>query len=472
MIKNERQFGVTQNQARNFEAAIAEAKGKKVPQDTDPLLWKAYIEGMESQLTTMQREIAEYKQLKSGTVNQIEVGSLEEFPLGIIKARIVRGFTHKELADRIGVKPQQVQRWEDSDYETIGFNKLIKIGNALGISVHESISFRHEAKNTADKLNELGIDLKFLRKRLAPGAGKDLHDVLKAASGYLKRIWNLTVLGDGTIDTRTFDCTAANIARYKLPKDANPVRIRAYTQYAYYVAERVASSMSSDSQPIPRDWKEAREALSEDGRLSLQSALHTVWAMGIPVVPLSDTIRFHGCCWRFNGRNVIILKQSVRAESRWLFDLLHELYHAGENESHGFDPTAIDGTASERRDSEDERAANEFAGNILLCGSADDLYKEALSKAKGQLPQLKKAVRQVAKSHQVDVGVLANYVAYALKSEQDADWWGAAVNLQPESADAYSTTLSAFNAHFDGSSLPEEDLKLVMLATTEPSGLC
>lgn len=471
MIKNERQFGITQKQARHFEQAIAEAKRKAVPDDTDPVIWKAYIEGMESQLSTLEREIAEYRFLKAGNVDRIDVGSLEEFPQGIIKARIVRGLTHKELADRIGVKPQQVQRWEDADYETTGFNNFIKISEALGIHVHESISFRHQAKNTSDRLSELGIDLKFLQKRLAPDAGTDLHDILKAASGYLKSIWNLAVLGDGTIDARTFSCAAADVARYKLPKDANPVRIRAYTQYAYHVAERIAASTSGDSQAIPRDWRDARSALSKGGQLSLQSALEKVWAMGIPVVPLSDSIRFHGCCWRIDGRNVIILKQSVRAESRWLFDLLHELYHAGEDNSPTFASTSIDGTEAERRESEEERAANEFAGNVLLGGAANKLYKEALTRAKGQLPLLKKAVLQVATSHEVDVGVLANYVAHALKVEQDADWWGAATNLQPESADAYSIASAAFKAHFDATRLLKEDRHLIELATTEPNGL-
>lgn len=66
MIKNERQLKITQKQARHFEQAIAQTKGKAVPDDTDPVIWKAYIEGMESQLSTMEREIAEYRFLKAG----------------------------------------------------------------------------------------------------------------------------------------------------------------------------------------------------------------------------------------------------------------------------------------------------------------------------------------------------------------------------------------------------------------------
>lgn len=69
MIKNERQFRVTQKQARQFELAIAEAKDKTVPDETDPVIWKAHIAGMESQLCTMEREIVDFRFRRAGNVD-------------------------------------------------------------------------------------------------------------------------------------------------------------------------------------------------------------------------------------------------------------------------------------------------------------------------------------------------------------------------------------------------------------------
>jgi transcriptional regulator with XRE-family HTH domain/Zn-dependent peptidase ImmA (M78 family) len=470
MIKNERQFGVTQSQARSFEEVLAAARAKDVPEDTDPVIWKAYIDGMESQLGTLKRELEEYSLLKSGKVNRIEVASLEEFPLGIIKARIARGVTHKELADRIGVKPQQIQRWEKSDYETTGFSNFIKIADALKIAVHESISFRHKAQSSPEILATYGIDMKFLQRRLAPNAGNETHEILAAASGYLRKIWGLVVESDGSIDTHTFSCAAAGQARYKLPKDASPLKVRAYTQYAYYMAERVASTIPENSSVVPRDWELAREALCEsDGTLSLENVLHKVWKMNIAVIPLSDPIRFHGCCWRINNRNVLVLKQSVRAESRWLFDLLHELYHAGEEAEHTFENMLGDGVDEQRRESQEEQAANRFAGNVLLVGAAENLYKECIAEANGRVANLKKAVQKVAERRSVNLGVLANYVAYSLKADQDIEWWGAASNLQPESDDAHSIVAAVFKDHFKAEKLEVNDRMLVELATMEPT---
>ena len=143
MIKNKLQFGVSQTQASRFETALIAARAKDVPAGTHPRMWQAYLDGMESQLVTLRREIADYQALSSGAVENIYVGSLEELPLGLIKARIARGLTHQQLADRLKVKAQQIQRWENDDYGSISFNRLVEIANALEVEVSECISFRH-----------------------------------------------------------------------------------------------------------------------------------------------------------------------------------------------------------------------------------------------------------------------------------------------------------------------------------------
>jgi Zn-dependent peptidase ImmA (M78 family) len=191
--------------------------------------------------------------------------------------------------------------------------------------------------------------------------------------------------------------------------------------------------------------------------------------MGIPVIPLSDPVRFHGSSWRIHDRNVIVLKQSVRAESRWLFDLAHELHHTGEKGASSFARIEADGTDPERRDSEDEKAANDFAGNALLGGKAEDLYSMALEMSRHSIPLLKRAVNTVSQANSVNVGILANYVAYRLNADAYADWWGAAANLQPESEDAFTIAASVFRRRFDFSMLSEDDRRIVELATSEPA---
>ena len=49
----------------------------------------------------------------------------------LIKARIARGLTHKELAQRVGIKEQQIQRYEATDYEAANLSRLQAVASAL-----------------------------------------------------------------------------------------------------------------------------------------------------------------------------------------------------------------------------------------------------------------------------------------------------------------------------------------------------
>jgi transcriptional regulator with XRE-family HTH domain len=43
--------------------------------------------------------------------------------------------TQKELAAKLGIKEQMVQRYEASGYESIGFGRLAEVWNALSASI-------------------------------------------------------------------------------------------------------------------------------------------------------------------------------------------------------------------------------------------------------------------------------------------------------------------------------------------------
>jgi HTH-type transcriptional regulator/antitoxin HipB len=43
--------------------------------------------------------------------------------------------------ERIGVAEQQVQRWEANDYSGVGLDRLQSIADALGVQIHETITY-------------------------------------------------------------------------------------------------------------------------------------------------------------------------------------------------------------------------------------------------------------------------------------------------------------------------------------------
>jgi ribosome-binding protein aMBF1 (putative translation factor) len=69
----------------------------------------------------------------------LELDSLEGLPKVLIQARIAAGLTQEDLAARLGVKPQQIQRYEASDYQTASFARLREIARLLGLDVRERV---------------------------------------------------------------------------------------------------------------------------------------------------------------------------------------------------------------------------------------------------------------------------------------------------------------------------------------------
>lgn len=109
MIKNERQYTITKKQAERFEQTIRDLDRQGVPAGTHPLLARAERDSLQSQLQDLKDELAEYEALRSGA-KPVDVRSLEDLPKALISGRIAAGLSQRELAERLGVAPQQVQR--------------------------------------------------------------------------------------------------------------------------------------------------------------------------------------------------------------------------------------------------------------------------------------------------------------------------------------------------------------------------
>jgi transcriptional regulator with XRE-family HTH domain len=127
VIKNNRQYRATLKQIGKFKNAIS-YHGTNVS-ETD----SAY-RGMKSMLETLERQVREYESLLEGDPNSIVVNGLHDLPRALIKARICRGLSQRQLAEKLGLKSQQIQRWEFEDYENISFSRLEDVSEALGLS--------------------------------------------------------------------------------------------------------------------------------------------------------------------------------------------------------------------------------------------------------------------------------------------------------------------------------------------------
>jgi ribosome-binding protein aMBF1 (putative translation factor) len=132
MIKNERQYRITKAQAAKLEAAL-EAFSAQSADDgrTHPRLIKAQADALRSQLESLRDELRAYEETKTGAIPPPDLSYIGVVPQDLIRARIASGLSQKELAERLGMPEQQIQRYEATEYESVSLARIMEIAKAL-----------------------------------------------------------------------------------------------------------------------------------------------------------------------------------------------------------------------------------------------------------------------------------------------------------------------------------------------------
>jgi ribosome-binding protein aMBF1 (putative translation factor) len=139
MIKNEREYRITKAQAMKFEHALSQLSRSGEGVQLHPLVRKAQRDAVQSQLDELKEELEEYELLRSGQYSVLSLDSLEELPKALIRARIATGLTQRELAERLGLKEQQIQRYEATEYASADLARVNEVARALGVRVREDV---------------------------------------------------------------------------------------------------------------------------------------------------------------------------------------------------------------------------------------------------------------------------------------------------------------------------------------------
>src|SRR5690348_10363630 len=112
-ITNARQYRVSRAELTRFERAIEAAEHDCRPRSShDATADEVLLAQAREQAAELRQEIEEFERvIGSGTIS-IDVHAPADLPSALIHARLAAGLTQKELAHRLGVSPQQVQRDE------------------------------------------------------------------------------------------------------------------------------------------------------------------------------------------------------------------------------------------------------------------------------------------------------------------------------------------------------------------------
>ena len=110
MIKNERRYRITTAQTDQFSQALCEFEdGVDDYLEVHLLLLEAKNDGIRSQFATV-----------------------SDLPRVLIRARIARGLSRKTLAGRLGLKEQDIQTYEASEYASTSLARVRSLSEVLG----------------------------------------------------------------------------------------------------------------------------------------------------------------------------------------------------------------------------------------------------------------------------------------------------------------------------------------------------
>src|SRR5216683_1297473 len=143
MIRNERQYRTTLRQ-RQMLAKTLDALGASSislpagPGSPEPGDRAAQVVGLQraslvGQLAELDAQLREYEQLRAGQLATARVPSLADLPDALVRARIAAGLSQRELAGRLGMKEQQIQRYESDGYAGASLSRLREVMDALGV---------------------------------------------------------------------------------------------------------------------------------------------------------------------------------------------------------------------------------------------------------------------------------------------------------------------------------------------------
>ncbi|QOJ27848.1 MAG: ImmA/IrrE family metallo-endopeptidase [Ignavibacteriales bacterium] len=368
----------------------------------------------------------------------------------IKRLRERNNLSSKNLAERAGVSAQTISRIEKG-HTDVSFGTLRKILAAMGFSLKDLANqeIELEMEKTQKSFNVLlkrlsyaGIDSNFLTRKIIPARiqfalnaqpQSEPAMLLDEAASYVSTIYGWTLNEIWGKENLVLGPEPAEMAFFKKPTNANENQVKAYSHYAFYLAKVVLKAFNQkNSIEYPYSIEEFKnEYFKNYQNIDLIALLEFVWNMGICVLPLSDSGVFHGASWNIEGRHVVVLKQNTQSHARWIFDLLHELYHVFMHldkvntsvvEVQEMNPFS-------NNESMEELEANSFANQVIFGGRAEVLTEKCVTLAKYDIKNLAKAVSHIAKRERVREDFLSNYLAFRL-SYQGENWWSTANKMQ------------------------------------------
>lgn len=280
----------------------------------------------------------------------------QEPGLMLIVARIANGYSQKDLAWRLGVKEQQVQRWEAERYGQISLKNYNRVAALLGVRLTADMPDQ-PAFRGLDKVID-GVSKSEIKKILKHGRenGWFAEDFTEAE---LRRY-----IAENRID---FGSPGLLRTGLNVVDHAEDVLLHAWRARVTARARDAFADVEDVHEPLELKWMPGLVRLSNDPRGPLR-AVDVLADRGIVLIvePQIPGLKIDGAAFIVDGRPVIGMTVRTDTVDNFWFTLMHELAHVTLHFSTGLAVGFYDQTDQETSVDEQEEEANRFASNLLI----------------------------------------------------------------------------------------------------------
>lgn len=161
MIKNNKQLTKAKDSYKNYDKFIEQELEDLKKSGAHSVEIELRYNILNAQKEKLRLEIQEYENLL--ICDEISIQDIYDLPNSIIKARLRTGFSQKDLAQKIDVAEQQIQRYEAQGYNKANLERVVQIIDALEMEV--SMSFKPRIKTKIISLEDLGVNMEHLKER-------------------------------------------------------------------------------------------------------------------------------------------------------------------------------------------------------------------------------------------------------------------------------------------------------------------
>jgi DNA-binding Xre family transcriptional regulator len=135
MIKNEKQYNTSRKKLAEIEQVIAKEK----PLAKSSLQKELYLVSLTNIKKQLQSEINAYLRKKRIGISLNKEVSVNRLPQVLIDYKIAKKLSQKAFSAILGIKEQQLQRYEADKYSSVSFKRLISFVEKTDLKIMISV---------------------------------------------------------------------------------------------------------------------------------------------------------------------------------------------------------------------------------------------------------------------------------------------------------------------------------------------